>query len=469
MSCRITPTGVIRYQPEKCWNGLTIVPGLIGISYAKGAVLVDMNGTIVNTWEGLYGAFDNKLLPGGDILGCTKFFPRCWLDGMNITQMTWDGTVKWFFDRGEQMIHPATGELHWSARAHHDFQREGSPCGYFCPGQEPVERGKTLINSSLSKRIEDLCPYPVSDTRLIEVDEEGNILWSWELMEHWDEFGLEEIAKAVFHRYFVKHEETDYVKDIYCNNVNYLGPNRWYDKGDERFHPENIISDIRILNTSFIIDRKTGTLVWRLGPGFTHSKEVQEIGQIVGQHHVHMIPRGLPGEGNVLLFDNGGQAGLGSPTPCSSTGYNRCTRGYSRVLEIDPVALEVVWAFNDVLHDYGGKVEARAFENKLYSEYCSSADRLPNGNTLITETIPGRVIEVTPDKEIVWEYIHPGGCVFRAHRYPYEWFPQVSTRREIPVTPPRNMEIRITPEGGVTLVEPESIYGGEMTSAIPES
>ncbi len=32
------------------------------------------------------------------------------------------------------------------------------------------------------------------------------------------------------------------------------------------------------------------------------------------------------------------------------------------------------------------------------------ADRLPNGNTLVTDTLNHRVIEVTPTGEVVWEY-----------------------------------------------------------------
>ena len=106
MSSRITPTGVIRYQPEKSWAGLTVIPALIGMSYAKGAVLIDMNGNIVNTWEGLYGVFDNKMLPNGRILGCTRFSPGYWLDGMNLTQMDWDGRTEWSFDRGEELKNP---------------------------------------------------------------------------------------------------------------------------------------------------------------------------------------------------------------------------------------------------------------------------------------------------------------------------------------------------------------------------
>jgi hypothetical protein len=37
----------------------------------------------------------------------------------------------------------------------------------------------------------------------------------------------------------------------------------------------------------------------------------------------------------------------------------------------------------------------------------ASQERLPNGNTLITEAAGGRLLEVTPDGRIVWEFINP--------------------------------------------------------------
>jgi hypothetical protein len=63
-----------------------------------------------------------------------------------------------------------------------------------------------------------------------------------------------------------------------------------------------------------------------------------------------------------------------------------------------------------------------------------SAQRLPNGNTLITEASFGRFFEVTKEGEIVWDYVNPffgtplfGGPpisesnqVFRALRYSAE-------------------------------------------------
>jgi len=65
----------------------------------------------------------------------------------------------------------------------------------------------------------------------------------------------------------------------------------------------------------------------------------------------------------------------------------------------------------------------------------SSAQRLPNGNTLICEGDKGHIIEVTSDLEVVWEYGVPPkdgelsefGIAYRAYRVPYNWIPKVKS------------------------------------------
>ena len=47
--------------------------------------------------------------------------------------------------------------------------------------------------------------------------------------------------------------------------------------------------------------------------------------------------------------------------------------------------------------------------NSLYSPYISGAQRLPNGNTLVCSGAHGHMFEVTPEGDIVWEYINPVG------------------------------------------------------------
>jgi hypothetical protein len=74
---------------------------------------------------------------------------------------------------------------------------------------------------------------------------------------------------------------------------------------------------------------------------------------------------------------------------------------------------------------------------KFYSGYISGAQRLPNGNTLITEGADGRLFEVTPEHELVWEYVNPyfdnqfdNNMVYRSYRYPYDYIPQLDNPEE---------------------------------------
>ncbi len=98
-------------------------------------------------------------------------------------------------------------------------------------------------------------------------------------------------------------------------------------------------------------------------------------GPWMGQHHPSLVENS-----NLLLFDNLGAFREGNG---------------SRVLEVDPVTMEIVW-------EYVGS-ENKPFDSPLRAE----AFRLPNGNTLITESDGGRLFEVTLDGEIVWEFYHP--------------------------------------------------------------
>lgn len=45
--------------------------------------------------------------------------------------------------------------------------------------------------------------------------------------------------------------------------------------------------------------------------------------------------------------------------------------------------------------------------NDFFSEKVGRNQRLPNGNTLITETQFGRAFEVTREGTTVWEYVNP--------------------------------------------------------------
>jgi outer membrane protein assembly factor BamB len=183
-----------------------------------------------------------------------------------------------------------------------------------------------------------------------------------------------------------------------------------------------------------IIDR-TGAVVWQIGPDFDRTPEERQIRQIIGQHHAHMIPEGLPGAGNIMIFDNGGSSGYGAPSPIALNGTGIYARATSRVLEVNPVTLELVWSYNGP---------------NFFATNISGAQRLPNGNTLVTEGPGGRVFEVTTGGEIVWEYIHPtfsgtrgSNSVYRAYRLPYEWIPQLEEPEELAISPPERGNFRV--------------------------
>jgi hypothetical protein len=199
---------------------------------------------------------------------------------------------------------------------------------------------------------------------------------------------------------------------LHINSMATLGRNRWYeDRGDARFHPDNIIISSREANFLAIISRQSGHIVWRVGPDMGSDQPSRELGQLVGQHHAHMIPWGLPGAGNILVFDNGGTSGYGG-----SEGYYKHTRLWSRVLEFDPVTLKKVWQY--------GSADGPDF---FFAFFLSSAQRLPNGNTLITNGSEGTLREVTRSKRVVWKHdLKTGGLnddVYRAFRVPPEWLP----------------------------------------------
>jgi hypothetical protein len=422
----IYPTGTTLYDAEKAWSGYTLFPS------AKGALLIDMRGGEVQLWAGLDG-FPNKILPGGYVLGSSgrRNPVNGFQDQVDLLQVDWEGNVVWKFDKNEYIEDPGSPPA-YIARQHHDYQREGSSTGYYAPGSAPrSDGGNTLILVHQDIQNAGISDKPLLDDRFIEVDWDGSIIWEWRPHEHFDEMGFDETAKNLLFRdpSMVPSKRGDW---LHINSLSTLGPNKWYDAGDGRFHPDNIIWDARNANILAITDKRTGKIVWRIGPDFGLSRELKDLGWIIGQHHLHMIPRGLPGEGNLLVFDNGGWGGYGAPSGTSQYGINDKRRDYSRVIEFNPLTLEIEW-------EYTAQKAGFADSYRFYSPYISAAQRLPNGNTLITEGSDGRLFEVTPSYQTVWEYINPyyfrnfGGIlnmVYRAYRVPYEWIPQLEPPRE---------------------------------------
>jgi hypothetical protein len=344
------------------------------------------------------------------------------LEASALVAQDFEGRELWRFDRAEpneRGDRPASG-----ARQHHDWQLSTFPGGAYSPQSAPGLAGATWLVLTHSAHDDPaIAQVTLDDDRLIELDPQGRATWQWRAGDHIDDFQFTPAARAAIRRNG-KRGGFDW---LHLNSAAYVGPNRWFDAGDPRFDPRNVIVSSRSASLIAIVAR-SGKLVWRLGPDSSASPATKAIGQIIGQHDVTMIPQGLPGAGDLLLFDNGGASGYGDPSPISPDGDSIYQRAGSRVLEIDPVSMKLIWSYS-----------APTF----YSFNISSAQRLPNGNTLIAEGTTGRVFEVTADKRIVWEYVAPPGegprasnAVYRAYRIPYSWLPQVPAPRETPVARP---------------------------------
>lgn len=148
----------------------------------------------------------------------------------------------------------------------------------------------------------------------------------------------------------------------------------------------NYLVNFRSLDTMMLIDRATKEIIW--------SHRDWTWGH---PHNPEMLPNG-----NITLFANGMN--------------NARQIVHSRALEIDPKDFSVVWEYVDPQ------------KWTFFSAVMGGVQRLANGNTLINEAVFGRLFEVTPDNEMVWEYINPyfhpipifGGPanpMFRAYRY----------------------------------------------------
>lgn len=179
-------------------------------------------------------------------------------------------------------------------------------------------------------------------------------------------------------------EFLDVAEDVICPLE---GRKEWTHQNALNLTPEgDLLVSYRQTSTVGIVDRVSGVFKWKWGPG-----------QVFHQHHPTCLDNG-----RVMLFDNG----------C----HRRGAPSHSRIVEVDPETNEIGW-------EYQGTPNISFFSYNI-----SSAERQPNGNTVICEGAPGRIFEVTAAGEIVWEYINPwfgddlGGNpplngVFRAHRY----------------------------------------------------
>ena len=124
-----------------------------------------------------------------------------------------------------------------------------------------------------------------------------------------------------------------------------------------------LLISMREMDTIAVMDPNAGTIVWAM------------TGMWRAQHEPVFLDNG-----RVLVYDNQGLGGLTGP---------------ARAVEIDPVTRSLEWS-------YPGPGD-----EPMINRYQGSLQRLPNGNTMLVESINGRAIEVDRSGRIVWEYRSP--------------------------------------------------------------
>jgi len=313
---------VRQYRPDASAGGYTLV-----LYRRRVPMIIDMNSRIVHAWPEVRAVGRARLNKDGSlaVIGTDNL----------VKEYSWDGELQWVFRLAAEEDFP-----------HHDLIR--------------LESGNYLV---LARDRTNYTGY------LQEVDRRGRIVWEWRSLEYIDAFPTWD------------HDRKD---PTHINSIHELQPNLLFDGGDERFRPGNILVSARHLNAIFIIDKRSGKIVW------------QYTGDLDYQHEATMVAKGEPGEGRILVFNNGRH---------DLNGYRR-----SLVQSIEPATGEIAW-------QYGSQF--------FYSSVAGTVQKFSGPNYVITSSHGGRIFEVAPDGEIVWEWVPPY-MPMRPERLTYDHCPQLA-------------------------------------------
>ena len=356
--------GLRACEPKRAFAGFTLfAPHFVE---SRTVYLIDLQGEVVHTWNmpyppGLSGCLTERgtLFYNGRTSE-QSFLSRFPFKGGVVLEADWNGKVLW------EVRHP---DHH-----HHGILLRNGNVLLHCMGEVPEEIARRVKGGMAEGNMQSgqYASRPVSEADkmysdyLAEVTPAGHTVWEWRTWEH-----LDPVADGI---------------------AEVQAPRTLWAQGNsvEELPEGDILASYRPTSTVIRISRKTGKIVWKLGPP-----------TVAGQHAPTLLENG-----NILIFDNGPHR-LDDSVP------------YSRAIEVDPATNAIVWKYQD-------KPAWNFFSPRM-----GCAQRLPNGNTLITESSFGRFFEVTKEGEIVWEYVNPffgkpffGGPpgsesnqVFRAVRY----------------------------------------------------
>jgi hypothetical protein len=386
---------ITTYIKGEAFNGYT----LFSPEYSKKAFLMDKQGKIVHTWESSYiQGLGLLLLENGDLLRTALLYnnPVFIAGGATggVELFNWNGSILWHYNY--------SNDQHC---LHHDI--EILPNGHILMvGWEY----KTAEEAIAAGRNPDTLPVgELWPDHVIEVERTGpfggTIVWEWHTWDH-----LIQDFNPVKENYGVVKEHPELIDINYgtdigkeradWNHINSIDYNEKYDQILLSAHNQH---EIWIIDHSTTTEESAGhtggnsgnggDLLYRYGNPETYGAGTSNDQRLFGQHDAQWIPEGSPGEGNILIFNNG---------------EGRPDGQYSSVDELIPPVDDNGFYYLEPGLAYGPKelVWSYTAENPFdfYAGYLSSAQRLPNGNTLVCDGDHGEFFEVTSEKKTVWKY-----------------------------------------------------------------
>jgi len=398
----VYPTGTTIFNPTKAQDGVFIMA-----VHPEYVAIIDRNGNEYNRWpiEKNHANARARLMKNGNLLLASTYIDLSGSGAFTeshqtiIRELTWDGKKVWEYtvpkelDWHNDVIKLKNGNILFTAYTPVPKEYLAKIKDVDIPWWGAIKRSKANMRGDV----------------LMEIDPKtGKTVSEWKTWEHLDLNMFSPMCPA-----------NDWT---HVNSIQELPENKWYDGGDKRFTPGNLLVNPRNLDEFYIIDRKTGKVVW--SGGHSYKTGLQHC------HEPQMIEKGLPGAGNIILFDNG----LFPKT--------RDRVGQTALIELNPVSGEIEWMY-----------ETKGYSNMhFFSKTMGSESRLPNGNTFISEDNAGRLFEVTHDPknpeggEIVWEYVMPSFSQ-RSRIYLEDYCPQLKSIKRsckpYAVVPPANADFHV--------------------------
>lgn len=325
--------------------------------------LYDMQGRMLHSWSDPRGYYweHAELMPDGDLM----------LVGTDLEDKVTAEPLRpgYFLARLD-----FDGRVEWRLEnnAHHDVQ--------------PLGDGNWIVLTAVRRALPEIDPgCDTIDNRLVVVSPDGQVLAEDSLYDI--------LAKPESHYEFgtVKRMAKHPLVDLFhTNSIESLHTRPELFGKHPLLGPDVLLLSMRNQDAVVAVDWKERKVVWWWGRG-----------EISGAHDSRVLD-----DGHVLIFDNG------------------LSRGWSRVIEVDPWTGEIVWDYH---------TEDR---EDFYSIGRGSSQRLGNGNTLIANSCSGQVFEVTPQGERVWEWLVPyfnrfgnRAEVYRVRRLPAEFVDPILAAR----------------------------------------